>query len=178
MSIAIKIHGQIDTIEAFNDLAAALSIMEAHTVESNGYVKRNVDTKANIAAARNILLERNMEDAGFDVEYQYTPDEGVDALVAVAKKHAIDMSFTRKWGQDGGGRLFMVRDGVETLKLPRVEGKVAVTIEIVREMAARGMASTEKLLEMMDTFEREPELPRFTIADDVVTEIVLPRRTR
>lgn len=178
MGITIQIHGAIESADVFNDLTEALGIMESHRVAPSGYVTTNPDGKANALAARNLLLQSNREDVGFSVEYEYTPDEGVAALVAFAKKHVVDISFKRKWGMDGSGQVFVVRDGVESIKLPLVNNKIAVTTDLVKKMAARGMSSTDELLDMMDKFEREPNLPRFSVADDVVMELVVPRRGR
>lgn len=61
MAIKIEIHGHIGESRTFEALVAAIASYESWTVSSNGLVSKVKDDRLSVSKARNILIERNID---------------------------------------------------------------------------------------------------------------------
>lgn len=176
MPLKIQIHGHIEQEAGFDALVDALASFYAFKVDYTGRVQKNADARANVNAARNMLLDKNMQDEGLEVEFDYDPDGAVAALLDCGTKNRIDITVKRTWGANGDGYVSFVRAGGKPIQLPLAAGKVAITEDTMRILRSRQMCSLDTIDRLLKVFEDAKNLPRFTLHDDVVTSAVLPRR--
>jgi len=177
MAIKIEIHGHIGEARTFEALVAAIASYESWTVSSNGLVSKVKDDRLSVSKARNILIERNMQDEGLTLSYEYDPDGAEKALMEFGRLHEVDITIRRTWGVNADGYVTFVRNGGDPIKLPLAGGKVAVTADTMQVLTERGMCTIETVSRLLSVLDEARNLPRFTIADDVVRAAVLPKRS-
>lgn len=177
MSVEIQIHGHIDEMSTFEALAEALACYTGWTVRSSGYVDKVSDTHQNLAKARTLLIEKNMQDEGLDVRFEYDPDGAEAALMDFGRTHEVDVTLRRKWGPHGDGYVTFVRGGGDPIRIPISGGSVAVTADTMSMLRERGMCSIETIDRLLRVLDDAQNLPRFTLADDVVRAAILPKRS-
>lgn len=177
MSLKIQVHGHIEEVATFDALASALALYASWIVNDNGYVNKVSDPRQGLTTARNALLEKNMEDLGFEVSFEYDPDGAEEALMEFARAHEVDVTVTRKWGANGDGYVTFVRGGGDAIRLSITGGETAVTARTMRMLKERGMASVEMIDRLLSVMDDAKTLPHFTLADDVVRAAVLPKRS-
>lgn len=177
MAVSIQVHGHIDDVDTFDALAVALAHYTGWTVSSSGYVNKVDDSRQSLARARNILLEKNMQDDGLIVKFQYDPDDAEEVLMAFARKYEVDVTVERKWGLDGDGYVTFVRGGGDPIRIPLASGELAVTAKTMKALRELGMCSVETIDRLLSVMDDARNLPRFTLADDVVRAAVLPKRS-
>jgi hypothetical protein len=179
MALKIQIHGHIEDVAAFDALATALARFYAFKVDHNGYVKESGDARESVNAARNMLLDKNMQDEGLDIAFEYEPDGAVAALMDCGRRNRIDMTVKRTWGSYGdAGYVVFVRDGGQSTRLPLADGKVAINEDTMLILRSREICSIDMINRLFKVLEDADKLARFTLADDVVTDAVLPRRNK
>lgn len=164
IDMEIAIHGQITSVAAFKALTEAM--------------KSNLDEyEDDIGAARQALLDANLADEGLVISAEARNGD-VDAIKAAAVKHKIDITVLSGEGPGWGASTYFVRDGYASFELPVVEGEIAVTTEVIDKLMARGITQLEQLKGLIDVFKTAGDQPRFGIADEVITEMFLPKRKR
>lgn len=175
--IKIKIHGHIDSAEAFADLVKSLAPFYAYKIHSNGHAEKFENPKTSLITAKNLLIEKNAEDEGFDVRAEFSPHGAIEALMECGRRNAIDMTVERKWGPYGeDGLVNFVRDGKEPFQLPLAGSQVAINEDALEVLAKRGMANLESIKWLFGVLREADNMPRFTVSDDVVMAAVLPQR--
>jgi hypothetical protein len=73
------------------------------------------------------------------------------------------------------GTIRFVRNGFASFELPTLNGEVAVTSEVIAKLKARGKTTLDDLDAFLGHFKVD-DLPKFTVADEVIAEIFLPKR--
>lgn len=173
----IQIHGHIDTTEAFDALVVSLARFYEHKVDYNDRIHKLDNPKESLAIARNLLLEKNVEDEGLKVDVDYVPDGAVAGLMDCGRRNGIDITVKRTWGSyREDGEVSFVRNGGQPLKLPLASGKVAVNEDTMIVLRSIGMDNVETITRLFGVLRDAEKLPRFTLADDIVAAAVLPRR--
>lgn len=178
MSTKIQIHGTITDVETFEALVNVLALYTSHTVCSNGYVTKVDNEAKNLGATRTMLIEANMADQGLHLTFEWEPHDAREALMEFGRAHEVDITVKRTWGMNGDGDISFVRAGGMPLKLALASGKPAVgasTLKMLKEVDMCSIQTIERLLSVLDD---AALLPRFAISDDVVREILMPKRPR
>lgn len=164
MTLQISIFGEITTAEAFNDLAKGLSRLDQFEGE--------------VLAARQALVEANLEGKGLVIEedcYNYRRDVR-EELLKVAKKHKLHMvSELSEGGMHDPGDIQFARDGWISIKLPVINQEVAVGPKEIQRLRKDGMTSLDQLEDFISNFKTTGH-PAFSVADEVIAEIFLPKR--
>ncbi|NTF17907.1 hypothetical protein G6L37_05790 [Agrobacterium rubi] len=177
MPIIIQVHGHIDETATFEALAEVMAAYTGWTVRSSGYVDKVTDARENLNKARNILIDKNMQDEGLEVQFEYDPDGAEKALMEFGRSHEVDITLKRRWGHNGDGYVAFVRAGGDPIRIPIAGGETAVTAKTLKMLQERGMCSIETIHRLLSVLDDAENLPRFTISDDVVRAAVLPKRS-
>jgi len=164
MYLKIEFYGQIETTEAFKDLVKALARLHRYDGDEN--------------PARQALVDANLEGEGFALRedmYNYHSD-AIEEIVRVAVKHKIDLvSKLTSGGMDDVGTIQFVRDGFASITLPIIGDEVALTTTVLGKLKNKGIKTVDQLEGFLDYFKVQ-DLPKFTVADEVITDIFLPKR--
>jgi hypothetical protein len=64
------------------------------------------------------------------------------------------------------------------MRLPLADGKVAINEDTMLILRSREICSIDMINRLFKVLEDAEKLARFTLADDVVTDAVLPRRNK
>lgn len=164
MYLNLEFFGRIETTEAFKGLVEALAKLDKYEGDKN--------------AARQALVEANLEGEGFKIDedcYNYRGD-AVEEIIKAAKKHKIDLvAKITSGGYEDAGSIRFVRDGHASFELPIMNGEVAVTSAVVAKLKQRGLTTLDQLDEFLGCFKID-DLPKFTVADEVIADIFLPKR--
>jgi hypothetical protein len=178
MALKIQIHGHIEQEAGFDALVGVLARFYAFKVDYNGRIEKSPDLRASASAARNMLLDKNMQDEGLEIEFDYDPEGAVEALMACGTENGIDITVKRTWGSYGeDGYVSFVRSGGQPLKLPLSGGKVAINEDTMRMLRSREMCTIDTISRLFKVLDDARNLPRFTLHDDIVTAAVLPKRS-
>ena len=166
MTLRIEFFGQIETTAAFKDLVKVIANLDEYEGDEN--------------SARQALVDANLEGEGFEIEescYNYRSDT-VNEIIKVAKKHKIDLVTTlTEGGMSNPGTIRFVRDGHASFELPTMDGKVSVNSDVIAKLKSRGMTTLDELDTFLDYFKVEDQ-PKFTVADEVIADIFLPKRNK
>lgn len=163
MYLELELFGQIETAEAFKALVTALAELDEYEDES---------------AARQALVDANLNGEGYKLSeelYDHYNDP-LKEVIKVAKKHKIDLvAKVTAGGMDDQGKIQFVRDGFASFELPIMNDEVMVSQKVIAELKKRGLTSLDQLDEFLGYFKVDDQ-PKFTVADEVITEIFLPKR--
>lgn len=163
MYLDIELFGEITTVEAFKDLVKALAKLEQYEDEN---------------AARQALVEANLEGEGLKIDedlYNYHSDAR-EEIIKTAKKHKIyAISKLTGGGMDDAGDIQFTRDGWISIKLPIMNDKILIGTEEIERLRNQGMTTLDQLDGFLGNFKATDE-PKFTVSDEVITEIFLPKR--
>jgi hypothetical protein len=164
MSLELEFFGQIESTEAFKALVGALTKFQSYEGDSN--------------SARQALVDANLAGEGFKLDeelYDYYEDP-LKELIKVAQKYKIDLvAKVTEGGMQDPGTIRFVRNGFASFELPTLNGEVAVTSEVIAKLKARGKTTLDDLDAFLGHFKVD-DLPKFTVADEVIAEIFLPKR--
>lgn len=164
MYLELEFFGCIESTEAFKALVGALAKLDTYEHDTN--------------AARQALVDANLEGEGFKINedmYNYRED-AVKGVIEVAKKYKIDLVATVTAGRmDDQGTIQFVRGGHASFELPIINNEVMVSKEVIATLKKRGVTTLDQLDSFLDHF-KITDLPKFTVSDDVISEIFLPKR--
>ncbi|NTF17128.1 M42 family metallopeptidase [Agrobacterium rubi] len=164
MYLDLEFFGSIETTEAFKDLVTALTKLDDYEDDAN--------------AARQALVEANLEGQGFKIDrelYNYRSD-AVEAIMQVAKKHKIDLVCKLTGGgMDDAGTIQFVRNGWVSIKLPIMNGEVMLDTKVIGKLKKTGMTTLDQLDDFLANF-KVADQPKFTVSDEVIAEIFIPKR--
>jgi hypothetical protein len=164
MYLDLEFFGRIESTDAFKALVGALAKLDAYEGDTN--------------AARQALVDANLEGEGFKINeemYNYRSD-ALGEIVKVARKHKIDLvAKVTAGGMDDQGTIQFVRGGLASFELPVMGDTVMVSSEVIAKLKARGLTTLDQLDEFLGYFKVDDQ-PKFTVADEVITEIFLPKR--
>jgi hypothetical protein len=164
MYLELEFFGQIETTEAFKALVGALAKLDTYEDDAN--------------AARQALIEANIEGEGFKInEDMYNiREDAVKGVIEVAKKYKIDLvSTVTAGGMDDQGTIQFVRGGFASFELPIMNNEVMVSSEVIAKLKKRGLTTLDQLDQFLGHF-KVTDLPKFTVADEVIIDISLPKR--
>jgi len=160
----LEFFGEIKTANAFRDLVGALAKLHAYEDDPN--------------AARQALVDANLEGEGFkiDGEMYNCRSDAVETIMKVAKKHKIDLICKLTGGgMDDAGTIQFARDGWISIQLPIMNDEVLLGSEVIAKLKKTGMTTLDQLDGFLENF-KATEQPKFTVSDDVIAEIFLPKR--
>lgn len=164
MTLELEFFGEIKTVEAFKALVQALTKLEEYEDDAN--------------SARQALVDANLEGKGFKIEeysYNYRRDP-VAEIIKVAKEYKIDLVATiTEGGQYDPGTIRFVRNGHASFELPVINYEPALTSEVLAKLQQRGVKTLDELNEFLGYFKVD-DLPKFTVSDDVIASIFMPKR--
>jgi hypothetical protein len=164
MTLELEFFGEIKTTAAFKALVGALTKLDDYEDDAN--------------SARQALVDANLEGKGFKIEeysYNYRSD-ALEEIIKVAKAHKIDLVATiTEGGQYDPGTIRFVRNGHASFELPVMNYEPALTSEVIEKLKKRGITTIDQLDEFLGYF-KVNDLPKFTVADEVISEIFLPKR--
>lgn len=160
IDMKITVHGQITTAAAFDALVKAIG-KNLHHLDS----------------PKQMLLDANLADEGLVIEAEsYNGD--IEEITKAAIKHKIDMTVVSGEGPGWGASTYFIRDGRASFELPLIEDKIAVTLDVIDDLKKRGITTLDELAGFINIFAESENQPRFTVADEVITEMFLPKRKR
>lgn len=164
MYLELEFFGCIESTEAFKALVGALAKLDTYEDDTN--------------AARQALVDANLEGEGFKIDeemYNYRTD-AVKGVIDVAKKYKIDLvSKVTAGGMDDQGTIQFVRGGHASFELPIMNNEVMVSSEVIAKLKKRNLTTLDQLDDFLSYFKVDDQ-PKFTVADEVIAEIFLPKR--
>ncbi len=164
MYLELEFFGCIESTEAFKALVGALAKLDTYEEDTN--------------AARQALVDANLEGEGFKINeemYNYRTD-AVKGVIDVAKKYKIDLvSRVTAGGMDDQGTIQFVRGGHASFELPIMNNEVMVSSEVIAKLKKRNLTTLDQLDDFLSYFKVDDQ-PKFTVADEVIAEIFLPKR--
>jgi hypothetical protein len=165
-NIEIRIHGQVGTVEAFEELAGIFANFYSHRLDKeHGVIKRHGSEVESLEAAENLLFHMHDYEGRFWGGFE--PEGTIAALMQCCNRNCIDITVSHTDGSRGDGYVSFVRGGGEPISLQVVGGEVAVTARTISMLQERGMCSLETIKRLLAVSEDAQHLPRFRLSDDV-----------